>query len=103
MMEGMPGTTTSKMFFYVYVLESLKDGDKYVGFTTDLKKRTEEHNKGRNFSTNPRKPFKLIYSEVCTNEDDARRREKYLKGTGGRRFLAKRLRCYFADRASSKL
>lgn len=94
----MPGTTTSNMLFYVYVLESLKDGDRYIGFTTNLRKRIEEHNKGRNFSTNPRKPFKLIYYEVCTNEDDARRREKYFKSTGGRRFLTRRLRCYYASK-----
>ena len=99
----MPGTTTSNMFFYVYVLESLKDGDRYIGFTTDLKKRIEEHNKGRNFSTNPRKPFKLIYSEVCTNEDDARRREKHFKSTVGRRYLTKRLRCYYSSRTSTRL
>ncbi|MFZ5559554.1 MAG: GIY-YIG nuclease family protein [Patescibacteria group bacterium] len=97
----MPGTTTSNMFFYVYVLESLKDGERYIGITNDLKRRIEEHNNGRNFGTSYRRPFKLIYCEICTNEDDAKRREKYLKCTGGRRFLAKRLRCCYASRASS--
>lgn len=90
----MPGTTTSKVFFYVYVLESLKNGERYIGFTKYLKKRIEEHNKGLNFSTKPYRPYKLIYCEICTNEQDARRREKYFKSTGGRRFLAKRLRMY---------
>lgn len=99
----MLGTTTSNMFFYVYVLESLKDGEKYIGITNNLNRRIEEHNKGLNFSTDYRRPFKLIYCEVCTNEDDAKRREKYLKCTGGRRFLAKRLRCYYALRESLKL
>ena len=50
----MPGATTSNVFSYVYVLESLKDGDRYIGFSKNLKKRIEEHNKGRNFSTNLR-------------------------------------------------
>gem|GEM_PF-4054740 len=27
----MPSNTTSSVFFWVYVLESLKDGDKYTG------------------------------------------------------------------------
>lgn len=94
----MPGTTTSNVFFYVYTLESLKDGDRYIGFTTKLKKRIEEHNKGLNFSTKHGKPYKLIYCEICTNKQDAKRREKYFKSTGGRRFLAKRLRLYLASK-----
>jgi len=85
------------MFFYVYVLESQKDKENYVGFTTNLKKRIEEHNKGLNFNTGFRRPFKLIYCEVCTDENDARRREKYLKTTRGRRFLVKRLISYCAS------
>lgn len=93
----MPGVTNSKMFFYVYVLESQKDKENYVGFTTDIRKRIEEHNKGLNFSTRPRRPFKLIYCELCTNENDARRRERYLKTTRGRRFLVKRLISYYAS------
>lgn len=92
----MPSTTTSKMrLYYVYILESLKDGNRYIGFTTDLKKRLEAHQKGLSFSTMPRKPFKLIYFEACLNYDDAIKREHYLKTTGGRRFLSKRLQEYY--------
>ena len=91
----MPGSTNSNMFFYVYVLQSLKDNRNYIGYTKDLRKRLKEHNSGKNISTKPRKPFKLIYYEACLNEEDAKRREKYFKLTGGRRFLAKRLRCYY--------
>jgi len=65
------------MFFYVYVLESLKDKNRYVGFTTDLKRRMEEHRKGLSESTKPRLPMKLIYFEASTNEYDAKRREAY--------------------------
>lgn len=58
----MPSTTTSKMrLYYVYVLESLKDGNRYIGFTTDLKERLKAHQKGFTFSTIPRRPFRLIY------------------------------------------
>ena len=39
------------MFYYVYILESLKDKELYVGYTTDLIKRFKEHNRGLNFST----------------------------------------------------
>lgn len=87
----MPSNTTFGVFFYVYALESLKDFDRYTGFTTNLRRRLEEHNNGRSFSTKFRLPFKLIYFEGCLNEDDAKRRESYLKTTQGRRFLGLRL------------
>ncbi|PIR72534.1 MAG: excinuclease ABC subunit C [Candidatus Nealsonbacteria bacterium CG10_big_fil_rev_8_21_14_0_10_36_24] len=87
----MPSNTTSSVFFYVYVLESLKDGNKYIGYTNNLKKRLEEHKKGLSFSTKFRLPFKLIYFEGCLNQEDAKRRENYLKTTQGRRFLGLRL------------
>ena len=87
----MPRNTTSSMFWYTYVLESIKDGDYYIGYTNNLKRRLAEHNKGLNFSTKFRKPFKLIYFEACLNMKDAKRREHYLKTTQGRRFLGLRL------------
>jgi putative endonuclease len=92
----MPGSTTSiDVYYLVYVLESLKDGKRYIGFTTDLNKRVKEHNSGKVFSTKGRTPLILIYAELCLNKNDAQRREKYLKTTGGRRFLIKRLRLYY--------
>ena len=91
----MPGATTSMVFFFVYVLESLKDKQRYIGYTTDLKKRIEEHKKGLSRATKPRLPMKLIYFEACTNENDAKRREVYFKTTRGRRFLIKRLKTYY--------
>ncbi len=87
----MPSNTTSRMFFYVYVLESTKDGKYYIGCTNNLKKRIKEHENGYNFSTALRLPFKLIYFEGGLSELDAKRREKYLKTTQGRRFLGLRL------------
>ena len=87
----MPGNSTSMMFFYTYVLLSFKDNEYYIGYTNDLKRRIEEHNVGKNFSTKSRMPLKLIYFEACLNEDDAKQREKYFKSTIGRRYLSKRL------------
>jgi len=86
-----PRNTTSSMFFYTYVLESLKENKRYIGYTNDLKKRIKEHNKGFSFATKSRMPFKLIYFEGCKNMEDAKRRENYLKTTQGARFLGLRL------------
>ena len=87
----MPSNKTSPVFFYTYILQSLKDGDNYIGYTNNLKKRLEEHCQGKSFATRHRRPFKLIYYEACLDEEDAKQREKYFKTTNGRRFLAKRL------------
>jgi len=90
----MPRNTTSSVFFYVYALESLKDGKRYVGYTNNLKRRIEEHNKSLSFAAKFRLPFELIYFEGCKNMEDAKRRENYLKTTQGARFLGLRLTQY---------
>ena len=82
------------MFFYVYVLESQKDKQKYIGYTNNLKRRIEEHMAGNSFATKFRLPFKLIYFEGSLSQNDAKRREGYLKTTQGRRFLGLRLKEY---------
>lgn len=98
----MPSNTSSSVFFYIYVLESLKDNHRYIGYTNSLKRRLEEHKEGLSFSTKFRLPFKLIYFEGCLNEQDAKRREHYLKTTQGRRFLGLRLLEYKRRQASGR-
>ncbi|MBA2278923.1 GIY-YIG nuclease family protein [Candidatus Saccharibacteria bacterium] len=80
------------MFYYVYLLRSTINGNLYVGFTHDLKKRLTVHNKGLNRSTKPYIPWELLYYEAHLNEDDARRREHYLKSSAGKRALRRMLR-----------
>lgn len=87
----MPSNTTSSVFFYTYVLESLNDGNLYIGYTNNLKDRLEKYKKGLSKATKPRLPFRLIYFEGCLNMEDAKRRERYLKTTQGRKFLGLRL------------
>ena len=82
-------------FYYVYVLLSEKDGKKYTGYTKNLSLRFEAHNAGRVPSTKNRRPLRLIYFEGCLSQDDALRREKYLKTHYGTMFLRKRLKSYF--------
>jgi putative endonuclease len=82
---------------YVYVLRSLKDGKLYTGYSTDLRRRIDEHNKGYVKATKNRHPFELIYYEACTSHYDAYRREKYLKTNYGRRYIQSRLKDYFEN------
>lgn len=81
--------------FYVYCIESKKNDKLYFGYTNDLKRRLEEHNKGLNISTKQYKPWIVIYYEACIMESDAERREKYLKTNIGRRMFKRRLKDYF--------
>lgn len=90
----MPRITTSGVFFYVYVLESLSDGKRYIGYTCNLKRRLEEHEKGLSLATKFRLPFKLVYYEGCLHPEDAKRRENYLKTSQGARFLGLRLKMH---------
>lgn len=83
--------------FYTYVLKSSRDNNLYVGYTKNLKLRFEQHNSGLVESTKYRKPFILIYYEACLNEDDAIKREKYLKTHYGRMFLRNRLKSCFIN------
>ncbi len=80
--------------YYTYVLQSIKDNGLYTGFTKNLKLRFEQHNKGLVESTKDRTPVTLIYYEACLDQNDATKREKYLKTYNGRRYLAKRLKSY---------
>jgi len=52
------------MFYYTYVLQSLKNNSFYVGYTSNLEKRVKEHNFGKSKSTKPLIPYKLIYYEA---------------------------------------
>ena len=78
--------------FYVYTLLSLKDFNLYTGFTTDLKRRLQEHAKGLVISTKFRTPFKLIHYEYFANKEDAKARERFLKSGFGRSQLKQALK-----------
>ena len=78
--------------YYVYLLRSNQDGKFYVGYTADLVKRMEDHNKGVVQSTRNRRPLELIYYEACINQQDALHREKYLKTAYGKRYIKNRLK-----------
>lgn len=82
-------------FYWVYVLQSLKDGKKYTGYTKNLPSRFATHQNGNVTSTKDRRPLKLIYFEGCLNQQDATKREKYLKTHYGKMFIKKRLKSYF--------
>lgn len=78
--------------FYVYVLES--GSHYYVGYTNDLKRRLKEHNAGQNIATKAHIPWTLIFYEAYAEQDDAIRRESYLKTSQGKQALRRMLKSY---------
>ena len=82
--------------WYTYILLSKKDNKLYTGYTNNLLKRLEKHNKGEVYATKNREPFKLIYYEACHSRLDAFQREKYLKSGMGKRYIKNRLKNYFS-------
>lgn len=74
-------------FYYVYVLLSQKDSKFYIGSTSDLKKRLQQHKQARVLATKNRLPIDLIFYEAYRSKYDAIRREDYLKSTKGKRTL----------------
>ncbi len=77
--------------FTVYVLVSDSTGKRYVGQTSHLTRRIEEHN---TVAHNPRKhtsrntgPWTLVHQEQFSTRAEAMRREKWLKSGIGRQWL----------------
>lgn len=60
----------------VYILRCA-DGTLYTGITTDLARRTQEHNGGKAGAryTRSRRPVVLVYSETATDRSEAAKRE----------------------------
>ncbi len=82
----------SKIFmYYIYIL-LLNNKQIYTGFTSDLRRRIQEHKSAKVKFTSKRLPVKLIHYEAYILESDARRREKYLKTTEGKYFLRQQIK-----------
>lgn len=77
----------NQLSYHVYILQSLKDRELYVGLTTNVDGRMKKHEQGEVQSTAPRRPFRLLLVESYVSKQDAARREVYLKSTAGRRAL----------------
>ena len=73
--------------YYVYVLKSEINGDIYIGYSTDLRRRLKEHNDGRSTFTKVYRPWVLIYYEAYRKREDATKREVELKGHKAKEFL----------------
>ena len=64
---------------YIYVVEC-QDGTFYTGYTTDIKRRLEEHNSGEGAKyTRGRYPVILKHQESFSSRSQAQKREYQIK------------------------
>ncbi|MSP38764.1 MAG: GIY-YIG nuclease family protein [Deltaproteobacteria bacterium] len=74
--------------FYVYVLRSLKNNKRYIGYTSKAPTdKLKEHNGGATRWTRQNRPFVLIHHEEFGDSKTARQRELFLKSGRGRHWL----------------
>ncbi len=71
--------------YYVYILKHPTEDRIYIGFSTDLRSRMQDHK-------SVHRDWKLAYYEAYASELDARERERRLKDYGNvKRLLKKRI------------
>lgn len=69
--------------WYIYIIKSLKDNYRYIGYTSDWRKRLIYHNKGSNRSTKVHRPFKFIYLKTYDTKQQVIKIEQKLKSYKG--------------------
>ena len=72
---------------YVYLLRSKRHPDqRYVGLTSDLKKRLVEHKAGKSPHTRKLAPWEIVAAVYFTEKQKAESFERYLKQGSGHAF-----------------
>ena len=69
------------MNYFVYILGSHKNSQfkTYVGYTNNLSKRLNIHNKGKGAKSTKGRIWRVIYSEKYSTKSEAIAREYYIK------------------------
>lgn len=76
---------------YVYLLQSERFPDqRYIGVTSDLKKRIPDHNAGKSAHASKYVPWKLVTYVAFSDRRKAETFERYLKSGSGHAFARKR-------------
>lgn len=65
--------------YYVYLIESKKNGRYYIGQTNNLEERIKRHNEGRNISTKAYRSWEIKYWKDFKTRSEAIKVENKLK------------------------
>ena len=79
------------MKFSVYILRSQQTEKTYIGYTSNLRRRITEHQKGLSPYTKSLGHCDLIWCSFFREKSKALTFEKYLKTGSGRAFMKKHL------------
>ncbi|HMO50567.1 MAG TPA: GIY-YIG nuclease family protein [Kiritimatiellia bacterium] len=74
---------------FTYIIYSQSHNKTYVGCAEDWRARLNKHNAGKVKATSSGLPWSLVLTEEHSSMLDARRRERYLKSSAGRRWMKK--------------
>jgi len=69
--------------YFTYILQSLKSGGYYIGYSGNILERLSAHNRGSTRSTKAGRPWKLVYAVEFTSKEEAMKREKLIKSYKG--------------------
>ena len=72
---------------HTYILFSEKLNKYYIGSTSDINRRIEDHNRGKEKFTRTRTPWQIVYSEQFEILADARKRELQIKKQKSRKYI----------------
>ncbi|MFC1727094.1 GIY-YIG nuclease family protein [Patescibacteria group bacterium] len=78
------------LMYYAYIIE-LSNGRLYTGYSSNLRKRINNHQKGNVNQTRKYRPVKLLFYAAFEQKSLALDFEKYLKTSSGFAFRNKRL------------
>ena len=71
----------------LYILYSKSLNKYYVGYTNDLERRLNEHNRIKGKFTDAGIPWILIHTEIYIAKKDAMAREKFIKSKKSKKFI----------------
>ena len=90
MLGGKPVTLDSSDFYYVYILVSEVDPDRYyIGTTENPETRIKYHNQGKVPHTSQYRPWRIKNVISFRSKEKALEFEQYLKSHSGRAFAKK--------------
>ena len=72
---------------HCYILYSAKLNKYYVGSTSDMERRLNDHNRGKEKFTRTGVPWELVYTETFEELATARRRELDIKKKKSRKYI----------------
>jgi len=75
--------------YFIYILESERTGQYYIGSGEDVQERLMRHNRGSIFSTKKFRPYKIVFQQGFESKSLARSIELRLKNLKRRDYLSK--------------